>query len=165
VVGACFQRKIDLIEKLMLGCEATKDGIFGLDYRSVSEAGLLNRALPMSLLDRMSDHKAARKHDGPALPQPPEPNPLTLPYSGPHPPYPSTSFQIPKTRGNVSIRVGETSNSFNTNNNSFNNNSFNTENNFGKGDERAEILSWLSPLEPLIPHDDIRVHRVEDAGD
>jgi len=69
--------------------------------------------------------------------------------------------------------VGETSNSFNTNNNSFNtvktppnnNNSFNTVNNFGNGDERAEILSWLSPLEPWVRHQDIRAHRVEDVGD
>ena len=59
------------------------------------------------------------------------------------------------------------------NNNSFNNNtnSFNIVNNFGSADEtierveRAEILAWLSPLEPQIRHSDIRAHRVKDVGD
>jgi len=55
--------------------------------------------------------------------------------------------------------VGEISNSFNNNNNSFN-----TVNNFGST-ERAEILAWLSPLEPRIRHDDIKAQRVEDVGD
>ena len=75
--------------------------------------------------------------------------------------------------------VGENSNSSN-NNNSFNNDSFNNTNsfnntisinhvsnvnNFGSADERAEILAWLSPLDPWIRHDDIRAHRVEHVGD
>ena len=65
--------------------------------------------------------------------------------------------------------IGENSNSFN---NSFNHNSFNTIsfNNVciadsSGGAERAEILKWLSPLEPRIRHDDIRAHRVKDVGD
>ena len=60
-------------------------------------------------------------------------------------------------------RVVENSNSFNNNTNSFN-----IVNNFGSADERAEkaeILAWLSPLEPRIRHNDIRVHRVKDVGD
>ena len=57
-------------------------------------------------------------------------------------------------------RVGENSNSFNNNSNSFN-----IVNNFSSADERAEILAWLSPLEPQIRHHDIRVHRVKDVGD
>ena len=60
-------------------------------------------------------------------------------------------------------RVGENSNSFNNNKNSFN-----IVNNFGSADERAEkaeILAWLSPLEPQIRHNDIRVRRVKDVGD
>ena len=67
--------------------------------------------------------------------------------------------------------VGETGKSFTNNNffnahtNSFNNNSFNTVNNFGGANERAEILAWLSPLDPLIRHDSIRVHRVKQVGD
>ena len=61
------------------------------------------------------------------------------------------------------------------NNNPFNNNSFDSKfftvnnvrnvNNFSSTDERAEILAWLSPLEPRIRHDDIRAQRVEDVGD
>ena len=67
--------------------------------------------------------------------------------------------------------VGESSNS--RNNNSFNTNSFNTislshvsnVNNFGIADERAEILTWLSPLDPWIRHHDIRTQRIEHVGD
>jgi len=71
-------------------------------------------------------------------------------------------------------RVGESSSAFNTN--SFNNNSFNTfnnpisfnnvynVNNFGSVGERAEILAWLSPLEPRVRHHDIRAHRIEHVG-
>jgi len=79
--------------------------------------------------------------------------------------------------------VGENSSS--SNNNSFNNNSFNNTNSFNttvsnttisfghvsnvnnlsNADERAEILSWLSPLDPWIRHDDIRAQRVEHVGD
>jgi len=53
------------------------------------------------------------------------------------------------------------------NRNSFinNNNCFNTVNNFGDADERAQILAWLSPLEPRTRHDDIRAHRVEHVGE
>ena len=67
-------------------------------------------------------------------------------------------------------RLGESSNSFN-NNNSFSNNtnSFNTINNTinntASVDERDKILTWLSPLEPRIRHQDIRAHRVEHVGD
>jgi len=69
-------------------------------------------------------------------------------------------------------RVGESSNSRN-NNNSFNTNSFNTisfnhvsnVNNVGIADERAEILSWLSPLDPWIRHRGIKDARVEHVGD
>jgi len=69
-------------------------------------------------------------------------------------------------------RAGENSNSLN-NNNSFNTNSFNTislnhvsnVNNFGSADERAEILTWLSQLDPWIRHHGIRAHRVEHVGD
>ena len=67
-------------------------------------------------------------------------------------------------------------NSFNNNTNSFNNISFNntintTFNNvrnlniLPSAHERAEILTWLSPLEPPILHGDIRGHRVEHVGD
>ena len=71
--------------------------------------------------------------------------------------------------------VGENSSS-SFNNNFFNNNtdSFNntiTVNNvhyvdgFGSSGERAEILAWLSLLEPRIRHHDIKATRVERVGD
>jgi len=72
---------------------------------------------------------------------------------------------------------GESSNSFNnnslnknTNLNSFDTNSPNTTNNLGNmnlgsAGETAEILTWLSPLESRVRHEDIREHRVEDMGD
>jgi len=57
------------------------------------------------------------------------------------------------------------SNSFNTN--SFNTFSFNHVDNFNTGspDERAEILAWLSSLDPWIRHRSIRDGRVEHVGD
>ena len=54
------------------------------------------------------------------------------------------------------------------NSNSFDSNteSFNAVNNyFSSADERAEILAWLSPLQPQIRHNDIRAHRVKNVGD
>jgi len=74
-------------------------------------------------------------------------------------------------------RVGENSSSSFNNSNPFNNtNSFNNTiivNNVHYVDgfissssgERAEILAWLSPLEPRIRHHDIRVNRVKHVGD
>ena len=78
--------------------------------------------------------------------------------------------------------IGESSSSsynidsFNTNSynttNSFNNTTNNTISfghvsnvNFDGDGERAEILAWLSPLDPWIRHQDIRAQRVEYVGD
>jgi len=33
------------------------------------------------------------------------------------------------------------------------------------GDERSEILAWISPLEPLIRHHDIQTRRVDKVGE
>ena len=45
-------------------------------------------------------------------------------------------------------------------------NSFNTTNVFNAvADQRAEILAWLSPLEPQIRHQGIRTSRVDGVGD
>ena len=46
-------------------------------------------------------------------------------------------------------------------------NSLNTTftNNFTIADERLQILSWLSPLEPTLRHQDIRESRVENVGE
>ena len=64
------------------------------------------------------------------------------------------------------FRLGENSSSLNISN-SLNINSFNNvyNVNFRSADERAEILAWLSPLDPRVRHQDIREHRVEDVGD
>ena len=45
--------------------------------------------------------------------------------------------------------------------------SFNTAitNNFTIADERSQILTWLSPLEPRLRHQDIREGRVENVGE
>ena len=50
---------------------------------------------------------------------------------------------------------------------SHNTNSFNTAvtNNFTTADDRSQILTWLSPLEPRLRHQDIRDRRVEDVGE
>ena len=55
--------------------------------------------------------------------------------------------------------AGEVSNSFNNNINSFNIYYLIS------ADDKAEILTWISPLEPWIRHDSIRAHRIEHVGD
>ena len=58
------------------------------------------------------------------------------------------------------------SQSFSNNINSLNtvtNNSIT--NNFTTADERLQILTWLSPLEPRLRHQDIRDRRVENVGE
>ena len=51
--------------------------------------------------------------------------------------------------------------------NSFNNtNSFNhTWNNYTVADDRSQLLTWLSPLEPRLRHRDIQERRVENIGE
>ena len=54
------------------------------------------------------------------------------------------------------------------NNNSFNTDiSFNLSNNinYTGADDRSRILSWLSPLEPLVRHQDIQSQQVDRVGD
>ena len=46
-----------------------------------------------------------------------------------------------------------------------NTNSLNTTVNITAADERADILSWLSPLEPRLRHKDIQDRRVENIGE
>jgi len=54
--------------------------------------------------------------------------------------------------------------SFN-NTNSFNNDIVICNVNVGGIDERSEILSWLSPLEPRIRHQDLRTRRADNVGE
>jgi len=63
-------------------------------------------------------------------------------------------------------RLGESSSAFNNGSCNNNINSFNNACNLISGsDEAAEILAWLSPLEPRLRHQDIREHRIKDVGD
>ena len=57
------------------------------------------------------------------------------------------------------------SQSFGNSHNSFNTNSFNTKININGGDNEANILAWLSPLDPKLRHQDIRDSRVENIGE
>src|SRR5207302_10513907 len=67
--------------------------------------------------------------------------------------------------------VGYGNDSFNTNILNNNNNSFNTNNsnnsiwNITLTEDRSEILTWLSPLEPHLRHDDIKIRRVDNVGE
>ena len=38
-------------------------------------------------------------------------------------------------------------------------------NNSTAADQKSEILTWLSELEPSIPHQDIQAHRADGVGD
>jgi len=53
------------------------------------------------------------------------------------------------------------SHSFSNNINSLNT----TVNNFSVADDRSSILTWLSPLEPRLRHQDIRDQRMENVGE
>ena len=46
-----------------------------------------------------------------------------------------------------------------------NSNSFNALNNIPMADERAEILAWLSPLDPRAQHKKLQSRRVDTIGD
>ena len=46
-----------------------------------------------------------------------------------------------------------------------NQNSFNVSNNYIVADDRSQLLSWLSPLEPSLRHRDVRERRITDIGE
>ena len=46
-----------------------------------------------------------------------------------------------------------------------NTNSLNTTVNFTIADERSNILTWLSPLNPKVRHQDVRNNRIENVGE
>ena len=55
---------------------------------------------------------------------------------------------------------------FSNNINSFNTSYiFNVSNSFTVADDRANILAWLSPLDPKSRHQDIQDRRVENVGE
>ena len=49
--------------------------------------------------------------------------------------------------------------------NSFNTNSYNVWNNYTITDGRSQLLTWLSPLEPSLRHQDIRERRIRGVGE
>ena len=53
---------------------------------------------------------------------------------------------------------------YSENGDSFNNNVVRSEN-FGVTDEKAKILTWLSPIEPRIRHQDIQTRRADNMGE
>ena len=61
----------------------------------------------------------------------------------------------------LSRKIQKMLQSFSNNINSLNT----TVNNFTITDDRSNILSWLSPLEPRLRHQDIRDQRVENVGE
>jgi len=44
-------------------------------------------------------------------------------------------------------------------------NSYNVSNNYTLADDRSQLLSWLSPLDPGLRHSDIQERRVNDVGE
>ena len=46
-----------------------------------------------------------------------------------------------------------------------NTNSFNVSNNYTVTDDRSQLLTWLSPLEPGLRHQDFRERRVNGVGE
>jgi len=55
--------------------------------------------------------------------------------------------------------INDSTNCFNTTN------SNNVWNNYTVADDRSQLLTWLSPLEPSLRHRDIRERRVNDVGE
>ena len=56
--------------------------------------------------------------------------------------------------------INDSGNSFNNNTNSFNNVS-----NYIVADDRSQLLTWLSPLEPRFRHRDLQERRINDIGE
>jgi len=55
---------------------------------------------------------------------------------------------------------------YNINNSlSHNTNSFNVQNNYVVSDDRSQLLTWLSPLDPRLRHRDIQGRRIDNVGE
>jgi len=48
---------------------------------------------------------------------------------------------------------------------SHNTNSFNVQNNYVVADDRSQLLTWLSPLDPRLRHRDIQGRRIDNVGE
>jgi len=55
--------------------------------------------------------------------------------------------------------IKDNANCFNTTN------SISVQNNLTFSDDRSQLLTWLSPLDPGLRHSDIQEHRVKDVGE
>jgi len=71
----------------------------------------------------------------------------------------NNSFNITGFLNNNTSSLNNNSNCFNTNTNCGN------VSNVTVTDDRSEILTWLSPLEPRLRHYDIQTRRVDKVGD
>lgn len=77
---------------------------------------------------------------------------------------PSCCVFFPQTSQNLCVSVRSTMTYFSQNTNSFNITNINPTL-VTSADGRAELLSWLSPLEPHKRHQDVRIRRYDGIGD
>ena len=83
----------------------------------------------------------------------------------------STVSSTPPTTESVPLALEATkrrkmSRSFTDNINSFNVSNVNVSNHYtAAAEDRSEILTWLSPLEPRIRHQDLRTRRADKVGE
>jgi len=68
-------------------------------------------------------------------------------------------------RGKMSRSFTDNINSFNVSNVSSVSNVLNVSNHYPAAEDRSEILTWLSPLEPRIRHQDLRTRRADNVGE
>jgi len=69
-------------------------------------------------------------------------------------------------RRKMSRSFADNINSFNVSRSFTDNiNSFNVSNHYTTAEDRSEILTWLSPLEPRIRHQDLRTRRADNVGE
>ena len=72
------------------------------------------------------------------------------------------SASAPTKRTKMSMPFTDNTNSFNVSNVS---NISNVSNHYTLAEDRSEILTWLSPLEPRIRHQDLRTRRADNVGE
>ena len=73
-----------------------------------------------------------------------------------HHPSPTISSS-PAKKQKMSLSFSNNTNSFNT--------AISVSTNYTIADDRSQILTWLSPLEPRLQHQDIEDRRVENVGE
>ena len=95
-----------------------------------------------------------------------QPSPALLLLSGISSPPPTTKSE---PLASEATKRKKMSRSFADNINSFNvssvSNVLNVSNHYTATEDRSEILTWLSPLEPRIRHQDLRIRRADNVGE